>query len=269
MRIALGVEYDGSDFCGWQSQDGVRTVQDVVETAVGKVAAHTVKVVCAGRTDTGVHATSQVIHFETESERSERSWVLGTNANLPADVAIHWARVVPEDFHARFAARSRRYRYVICNRWVRPALLRGRVTWMHHELDAGLMQQGADHLVGEHDFSTFRALACQAKSPVRHMYRIDVHRVGEFIYIDLHANAFLHHMVRNIAGVLMTVGRGEQPPAWVGELLQLRNRTLGGVTAPPDGLYLVDVEYDANYRLPRNPGLPGFDQPWPHRAGDF
>lgn len=256
MRIAVGVEYDGSDFSGWQSQDGQRTVQAGVEAALSKVADHALRVVCAGRTDTGVHATSQVIHFESPAERSMRSWVLGGNANLPRDVNFLWAQGVEEDFHARFSARRRRYRYVILNRWVRPAILRSRVTWHHKPLDTQLMGLGAEHLIGEHDFSTFRALGCQAKSPVRTVYSLDVTRAGEYVYIDIEANAFLHHMVRNIAGVLMSVGSGERAPAWVAELRDLRDRTLGGVTAPPDGLYLVKVAYDPQHGLPEAPLLP-------------
>lgn len=250
MRIAAGIEYDGSAFCGWQFQDGVRTVQEAVERAIGKVADHPVRVICAGRTDTGVHAVEQVIHFETDAQRRERSWVLGTNSHLPRDVTMHWARPVDESFHARFSARRRRYRYVICNRWVRPAVLRNRVTWFHKSLDVSRMQEAGEHLLGEHDFSSFRALACQAKSPVREIQALQVSRVGDFINIDVQANAFLHHMVRNIAGVLMAVGTGEREPGWVPELLAARDRSIGGVTAPPDGLYFVRVGYDEDFGLP-------------------
>lgn len=255
MKIAAGVEYDGSDFCGWQFQDGVRTVQEVVERAFGKVAAHPVRVICAGRTDTGVHAVEQVIHFETDAERSMRSWVLGANSNLPRDVSVQWACPVDESFHARFSARRRRYRYVICNRWVRPAVLRGRVTWFHHPLDVARMQAAGNHLIGEHDFSSFRALACQAKSPIREIQELRVTREGDFVNIDVQANAFLHHMVRNIAGVLMAVGTREREPDWVLELLDVKDRTVGGVTAPPDGLYFVRVSYEDHFDLPAR-GLP-------------
>lgn len=251
MRVALGVEYEGSGFHGWQSQRDQRTVQGCLEQALSVVADHGVQVVCAGRTDTGVHATAQVIHFDTPAERSMRSWVLGGNANLVPDIAIQWAQRVPEDFHARFCAQRRRYRYVILNRWTRSAILRGRVTWNHTPLDAQRMHEGAQYLKGEHDFSTFRALGCQAKSPVRTVHSIDVRREGEFIYIDVEANAFLHHMVRNIAGVLMSVGSGEQSPQWVRELLALRDRRLGGVTARPDGLYLIQVTYPTPFDLPK------------------
>lgn len=258
MKIAAGIEYDGSGFCGWQRQDGVRTVQEVVETAFAKVADHPVQVVCAGRTDAGVHATGQIVHFETEAVRSERSWVLGANVNLPPDVTVHWAREVPEDFHARFSARARRYRYLICNRWVRPAILRGRVTWFHKPLDVERMRRAAVYLLGEHDFSSFRALACQAKSPVREVRALQVNREGDFIVIDITANAFLHHMVRNIAGVLLAVGTGERPVEWVPQLLAARDRTVGGVTAPPDGLYLVEVHYEPRYGLPRETIVPAY-----------
>lgn len=258
MKIAAGVEYDGRAFCGWQSQKGVRTVQDCVENAISKVADHDLRVICAGRTDTGVHAIGQVIHFETCARRSMRSWVLGTNANLPQDVCMIWAQTVDERFHARFSAVSRRYRYVVMTRWVRPAVLAGRVTWCHRDLDDKRMQKAAKLLRGEHDFTSFRALACQSKSPVRCMHNVDVSRAGDCLYIDLHANAFLHHMVRNITGVLMTIGKGERPVSWVPELLELRDRSRGGVTAPPDGLYLVGVEYATELGFPRAAQAPVF-----------
>lgn len=251
MRIAFGVEYDGSRFSGWQVQEpGVRTVQEAMETAVGRVAAGPVRVYCAGRTDTGVHATAQVIHFDTDAVRNERAWVFGTNANLPKEVCVLWARPVDDDFHARFSARRRRYRYVILNRPVRPTFLAHRVSWAFRPLDEARMAAAAAHLLGEHDFSSYRAVACQAKSPVRTLHRLDVTREGEFIFIDAEANGFLHHMVRNIAGVLMTIGSGEQPPDWSREVLEVRDRTLGGITAPPYGLYFTGVEYPERYALP-------------------
>lgn len=242
-RYVCAVEYDGAGFCGWQRQDHAPSVQARVEQAISKVADHAVKVICAGRTDTGVHATWQIIHFDSDASRSDRSWVLGTNANLPDGVCLLSAQPVDTAFHARFSAQSRRYRYVILNRGVPSALLRHRVCWQHRLLDTGLMQQGADLLVGEHDFSSFRAVACQAKNPVRTVQRLEVTRSGDFLYLDIQANAFLHHMVRNIAGVLMTVGCGERPVEWVREILALRDRTRGGVTAPASGLYLVGVGY--------------------------
>jgi tRNA pseudouridine38-40 synthase len=256
MRIALGIEYDGTDFCGWQIQHGVRTVQECVEQAVSKVADHPVQVVCAGRTDTGVHAAEQVVHFDTEAVRSERSWVLGSNVNLDKDVSVLWARPVDDDFHARFSATARRYRYVIHNRWVRSSIYRNRAVWYHPPLDVERMAEGARYLLGEHDFSTFRAVACQAKHPVRTIHDLDVSRRGELVIIDVHANAFLHHMVRNIAGVLMAIGCGDREPEWVVELLEARDRTVGGVTAPPQGLYLVGVTYPERFGLPSLGTLP-------------
>lgn len=252
QRIALGIEYDGSAFHGWQAQQHVHTVQAEVEQALSKVADHPVGVVCAGRTDAGVHATGQVVHFDTHARRSMRSWILGTNTHLSPAVVVRWAVPVTEEFHARFSAQRRGYRYIILNRFVRPALQQGRVTWYHGELDAPRMHQAAQGLLGRQDFSSFRALACQAKSPVRTVHAVSVQRQGEYIFLDIEADGFLHHMVRNIAGVLLAIGRGEQPPEWVMQLLSLRDRTQGGVTAPPDGLYLKQVVYDPIYQLPPN-----------------
>ncbi|MGE0082203.1 MAG: tRNA pseudouridine(38-40) synthase TruA [Thiohalomonadaceae bacterium] len=252
MRIALGIEYDGSGFSGYQAQaHGVRTVQDALEAAIAKVAAQPVTTACAGRTDAGVHACGQVVHFDTTAERSERAWVYGINANLPKDVCVLWARPVPDDFHARFSAERRAYRYVIFSRPVRPTFLAYRVTWDYRELDAGRMAEAARHLVGEHDFSSYRAVACQAKSPVRTLYRLDVQRHGPYIVLEAEANGFLHHMVRNIAGVLSTIGAGERAPDWAREVLEARDRALGGITAPPYGLYLTEVGYPGRFGLPR------------------
>ncbi len=258
MKIAACVEYDGSGFCGWQVQLGVRTVQECVERAFSRVADHDVRVVCAGRTDTGVHATGQIVHFETDSQRAAHNWVLGANSFLSKDVSVIWSLGVDETFHARFSARSRRYRYVILNRAIRPAILNTRVSWFRKPLDTKLMQQAADIFVGEHDFSSFRSYACQAKSPVRTIHSITITRSGSFVYIDIHANAFLHHMVRNIAGVLMAVACGERSSSWVSDLLEVCDRTEGGVTASPDGLYLVQVEYDPAYGLPETVELPRY-----------
>lgn len=253
MRIALGVEYDGTRFYGWQSQPGTRTVQECVELALSKVADHPVRVVTAGRTDTGVHALGQVVHFDTDAAREDHSWVFGANANLPDDCGVVWARRVSDDFSARFSATARYYRYVIFNRAVRPGAFGSRVSWCYRPLAVELMQAAAHHLVGEHDFSSYRALSCQAKHPVRTVHRLDVARHGELVVIDIVANAFLHHMVRNIAGVLMTIGAGEHPPEWAREVLEARDRTLGGVTAPPHGLTLMRVEYPEAWGLPRLP----------------
>ena len=258
MLIACGVEYDGTGFSGWQRQQNANSVQAEVEAALSKIANHPVKLFCAGRTDAGVHATHQVIHFETTAERSEHSWMLGTNTCLPGTVALTWARRVDDDFHARFSAVARSYRYVIFSRKVPGALLRDRVTWTHETFDVTRMQAGAAYLLGEHDFSSYRTVACQAKSPVRTIQRLEISQQGEFTYLDIEANAFLHHMVRNIAGVLMAVGRGEREPLWVRQVLEQRDRTCGGVTAPSAGLYLVGVRYPQRFELPEQGLLPVF-----------
>jgi tRNA pseudouridine38-40 synthase len=233
-------------------------VQAAVERALSFVAAHPVEVSCAGRTDAGVHAAWQVIHFDSGARRSQRSWLLGGNANLPAAVRMLQVQPVAADFHARFSARSRSYRYVILNREVPGALLRGRVTWERRPLQVERMQQGAGYLLGEHDFNAFRAVACQARSPVRTIHRLRVVRSGALVYLDIEANAFLHHMVRNIAGVLISVGCGERPAEWVGEVLAQRDRTRGGITAPADGLYLVGVNYPSCYAIDPGGELPVF-----------
>ncbi|MCG7956509.1 MAG: tRNA pseudouridine(38-40) synthase TruA [Candidatus Thiodiazotropha endolucinida] len=249
MRVALGVEYDGTAFHGWQFQGDVRSVQESLQIALSKVADHEVTVHCAGRTDTGVHATGQIVHFDTPSVRTERSWVLGTNVNLPADVSVCWAKPMPEDFHARFSAIGRHYRYQILNRTYRSALWRDRAVWIHKPLDEQAMHRAAQSLVGTHDFSSYRALGCQAKHPVRTVHSLSVSRQGEMLSIEVHANAFLHHMVRNIAGVLIAIGKGEQSESWADEILALRDRTLGGVTAPPQGLCLTQVDYPEEFAL--------------------
>jgi tRNA pseudouridine38-40 synthase len=249
MKIALGVEYDGSEFHGWQFQGDVRSVQESLEQALSRVADHPLTVHCAGRTDTGVHATGQVVHFETEAVRSERSWILGTNTHLPDDVSITWAKEMPSAFHARFSAVGRHYRYRIINRPFRSALWRNRAVWIHHPLDADRMHRAAQGLVGTHDFTSYRALACQAKHPVRTLYSLRVSREGESVFIDVHANAFLHHMVRNIAGVLIAIGKGDQEESWATQVLEWHDRTLGGVTAPPQGLCLSGVDYPKEFGL--------------------
>jgi len=250
MRIALGVEYDGSAFCGWQRQHGVRTVQAELETALARVADRPVSVVCAGRTDTGVHALYQVVHFDVDVARRARSWVLGTNSNLPGDVSVIWAREVPPEFHARFSAERRAYDYLICNRQSRPGLWRGKVTWECRPLDVERMAYAARAWLGEHDFSSFRAKGCQARHPVRTLYRCDVRADDGLIVISVEANAFLQHMVRNFAGVLLQIGMGQHSPAWAAEVLAHRQRERGGVTAPPDGLYLSAVRYPGSFDLP-------------------
>ncbi|MGE5154344.1 MAG: tRNA pseudouridine(38-40) synthase TruA [Bdellovibrio bacteriovorus] len=256
MRIAFGVEYDGTAFHGWQTQEpGVRTVQSVLEQGIARVADHPVRVHCAGRTDAGVHAREQVIHFDTQAVRRERAWVLGTNVNLPPDCGVRWAREVDGAFHARFSATARHYHYRILNRPTRSALERDRALWVHQSLDLGRMREAASFLVGEHDFTSFRAVACQAKSPIRRVHYLDLEGQGGLIALRIGANGFLHHMVRNIVGVLVAIGRGDAPVLWTRELLQVRDRTLGGVTAPPQGLYFVRADYPDGFGLPRaDPG---------------
>ena len=250
MRIAIGIEYDGTAYNGWQRQKTGRGIQEEFERAIGAVADETVEVVCAGRTDTGVHATGQVGHFDTNVERSERGWLLGANSNLPDDVCVRWVKPVADDFHARFSAISRSYRYVILNRLVRSALHRHRAWWVHQPLDADAMHEAAQALVGEHDFSAFRAAGCQASRPTREITSISVTRDGDRIYVDVTANAFLMHMVRNIAGTLVATGTGEEPIGSAGEILESRDRKRGGVAAPPHGLTLVRVGYPEELELP-------------------
>ncbi|MGC1954161.1 MAG: tRNA pseudouridine(38-40) synthase TruA [Gammaproteobacteria bacterium] len=251
MRIALRLEYDGRNFAGWERQIEARTVQAELEQALSQVAAHGIRTTCAGRTDAGVHAHGQVVHFDSTSVRTVRSWIFGANSNLPRDVSVTWAGPVERTFHARFSARSRHYQYIILNRFVRSALLRGRVTWECRRLEESVMQAAAGYLLGEHDFSAYRSLACQAKNPVRTIYRLDVRRYGEVVLIDVVANGFLHHMVRNIAGVLMAVGMGKHEPRWAYEVMASRDRTRGGITAPPDGLCLLGVDYPPHFGIPR------------------
>jgi tRNA pseudouridine38-40 synthase len=250
MRIALGIEYDGTDFCGWQRLKADASVQGAVEHALSKVAAHPVEVSCAGRTDAGVHGRCQVVHFDTQAQRDMRGWVLGACSNLPSSVAVLWAQPVLESFHARYAARSRRYRYLILNRPVRAALDARYVTWERLPLDADRMHIAAQALLGQHDFSTFRALSCQAVHPRRTMLAISVRREGEHVIVEVEANAFLHHMVRNIVGSLLLIGRGEQPVEWMAELLAACDRQIAGPTAPASGLTFIGPRYEVHWGLP-------------------
>lgn len=259
MKFAACIEYDGSPFYGWQRLSHGPTVQEHVEQALSQVAAEAVKVVCAGRTDTGVHGLGQVIHFETHAERPLHGWLFGTNAHLPDAVAMRWIQPVADEFHARFSARSRRYRYIILNRLARPALLHKRVCWQRGELDVAAMHEAAQVLVGEQDFSSFRAASCQARHAIRNISLVEVTREQDFIYVDLVANAFLHHMVRNIVGSLLKVGAGERPNTWMAELLALRDRALAGNTAPAAGLYFVHVDYPPEFALPSDYKLPAFN----------
>jgi tRNA pseudouridine38-40 synthase len=249
-RIALGIEYDGSAFRGWQSQEKAIGIQSLVERALAIVADHPVEVMAAGRTDAGVHALAQVVHFDTTAQRTERAWVLGATSNLPKQISVLWAKEVGGGFHARYSAQARSYRYYILNRTIRPAIGADYMSWVREPLDAGKMHIAAQQLLGEHDFSSFRAAQCQARTPMRFVHSIDVERSGEVIELAITANAFLHHMVRNIAGVLIAVGQGDQPLDWPRQVLEARDRRLGGITAPAGGLYLTAVRYAAALQLP-------------------
>ncbi len=255
MRIALGIEYDGRAFFGWQSQPGGKTVQDVVELAIAHIAGEPVRVFCAGRTDTGVHALAQVVHFETTRERPLTAWVRGVNAFLPPAVAIRWAKPVAEEFHARYAARSRAYRYLLLNRPERPGLWTGKVGWYHRSLDLAAIQGAVGGLLGEHDFSSFRSAECQAKSPVKTLQRCEVSRSGDLLVFEFQANAFLHHMVRNLVGALVYIGCGRLSPAEFARLLAACDRTLAPPTFAPDGLYFAGVDYDPAWGLPQGAGM--------------
>ncbi len=250
-RVALGVEYNGAKFHGFQKQSsGVDTVQARLEAGISRVADEEVTLVCAGRTDAGVHATNQVIHFDTLAERPMKAWTRGVNALLPDTVAVKWAKPVEPLFHARFSAQCRTYRYVIANTAVRPALACEQLTWVRETLDLDKMKAAAEPLVGEHDFSSFRAAQCQARSPVRRLHHLHITRRGELIVVELQANAFLHHMVRNIMGVLLAIAKGERPVTWVNEVLAAKDRRCAAVTAKPHGLHLVSVDYPSGFSLP-------------------
>jgi tRNA pseudouridine38-40 synthase len=258
-RIAVGIEYDGSAYAGWQVQSGLPTIQQLVQQALAQVADHEVQLTCAGRTDAGVHALGQVAHFDTAAVRSMRSWVLGTNSELPRDVSLSFAQPVPDHFHARFSAEARTYRYLIVNRLSRPALFARRACWVARPLDHEKMAAAGELLLGEHDFSAFRAAQCQAKSPVRRLERLTLCREGERITLEVTANAFLHHMVRNIAGLLIAIGKGDAPVHRAAEVLAGRDRTANAATAPAGGLYLAAVRYPHAFALaePRAEVFPG------------
>jgi tRNA pseudouridine38-40 synthase len=255
-RWAVGVEYVGTAYGGWQAQTQVRSVQAEVEAALSKIANHPIRVVCAGRTDAGVHAYQQVVHFDCEAERVENAWVRGGNSILPADVSLRWALPVSALFHARYSATARRYRYVIHNHRTRSALLYQRASWWPLTLDAEAMHRAAQALVGENDFSAFRDSQCQSKSSIRNLKSITLFRQGDFVVMDICANAFLQHMVRNIIGALSYVGLGKQPESWISAVLAGRDRTKAGLNAPPDGLYFIGPEYPVEF------GLPGPPSPW-------
>lgn len=249
-RIALGLEYCGTSFRGWQSQPGGGTVQDALQSALCAVAGAATGVVCAGRTDAGVHASGQVVHFDAPVERPLTAWVRGVNSNLPAGIAVRWAQPVGEGFHARFSACGRRYRYLLLNRPPRPGLWQGRVGWYHGPLDLAAMRDACGRLPGEHDFSAFRAAECQARSPVKTMTLASVRCFGALFVFDFEASAFLHHMVRNLVGALVHVGKGSQSPVWVDELLLMRDRRLAAPTFAPDGLYFRGPIYESHWGLP-------------------
>ncbi|MBU3003008.1 tRNA pseudouridine(38-40) synthase TruA [Paraglaciecola arctica] len=259
MRLALGIEYNGALYHGWQRQQTVASVQQHVEEALAKIANEPVNVTCAGRTDAGVHATCQVVHFDTLSQRPDRAWTIGLNRFLPKSIAIKWVKNISDEFHARFSATARRYRYIIYNHRLRNGILPKGVTHIHSgDLDHELMHDAAQYLVGRHDFSAFRAVNCQANTPVRNMTSISVTRFGDYIMIDVTANAFLHHMVRNITGSLLKVGSKEKPITWIQTLLQDKDRTKAAATAKPNGLYLVHVTYPEEFDLPKTPLGPLF-----------
>lgn len=249
-RIAVGLEYLGGAYCGWQSQSGLPSVQAACETALARIADHPVELVCAGRTDSGVHALAQVAHFDATATRSRRAWVLGANSHLPSDIAVSWARETPSHFHARYSALSRTYEYVIWNRSERSALAHGRAAWIHRPLDVDRMNAAAAHLVGDHDFSAFRAAECQSHSPVRTLRRLEVDRSGPRVRVTVTANAFLHHMVRNLAGLLIAIGQGDAEPAFALEVLKSRDRTKSAATAPPEGLYFAAAGYPDAFGVP-------------------
>ena len=250
MRLALGVSYNGQAYEGWQSQLSGRTVQDRLERALGQFTTQSVATVCAGRTDAGVHGLMQVVHFDTALLRDQSSWVRGTNRYLPPDIAVEWARAVPDTFHSRASATARRYSYVVLESAVRPSVDAGRVGWVFRALDGDAMRQAAAVLVGEHDFTSFRASACQARGPVKTLHRLDISRRGAYWRFDFEANAFLHHMIRNVMGCLLVVGHGQQPPSWMGQVLDALDRDAAAPTFSPAGLYFLGPVYDAHWQLP-------------------
>ena len=260
MRIALGLAYEGTAFQGWQTQPGGGAIQNHLEAALAAVAGHPLATICAGRTDAGVHATGQVIHFDTVTERPLTAWVRGCNALLPPQIAVQWARPVDAHFHARYSARSRSYRYLILRSTVRQPAWRSQAAWVFRPLDPESMRAAAERLVGEHDFSAFRAAACQAPTPVRHVYDLTIAERGDFLAISIRANAFLHHMVRNLVGTLVEVGLGNRPPEWIDELLLMRDRRQSARTFPACGLTMVGVEYPSDHHLPQQ-GPPALG-PW-------
>lgn len=258
LKIALGIEYDGSRYCGYQRQAEVDSVQQCLEAALSQVADEPITVFCAGRTDAGVHATGQVVHFTTNAVRKDAAWTMGVNTHLSPDIAVRWVKTVDEAFHARFSATARRYRYLIYNHRYRPAILSHGMTHFYHALDAERMERAGQCLLGENDFTSFRAVQCQSRTPWRNVKHLKVTRHGAYIVVDIKANAFVHHMVRNIVGSLMEIGCGNRPESWMAELLAAKDRKLAAATAKPEGLYLVDVDYPESFGLPSVPMGPLF-----------
>jgi tRNA pseudouridine38-40 synthase len=259
-RLAIGLEYDGTRFCGWQRQGHGPSIQAAVADAFTRIADEAVSVAAAGRTDAGVHAAGQVAHCDTQARREHRAWVLGANSNLPPDISVSWVQETSGTFNARYSAVARTYHYLILNRSARSALHRDRAWWIHGELDVAAMQAAAPLILGEHDFTSFRAAQCQARSPMRELQHLELRRAGPFIVIECRANAFLHHMVRNIVGSLLRIGRGEAPPSWLRDVLDSRDRRAAGMTAAAGGLYLTRVHYPAVFGIP---------EPDPFRPGDL
>ncbi len=255
MRIALGIEYNGHGFYGWQAQRGLTTVQGVLQDALSTVANEPVFLFCAGRTDANVHATGQVVHFDTNAKRHIDAWLWGTNSHLPPSIVVRWAKHVDYSFHARFKALSRKYQYIIYNHPIRPATLSSKVTWHYYPLNVERMQAAGNYLIGEQDFSSFRSSQCNSNSPMRNVMEFNASRRGDFVILEITANAFLHHMVRNIAGVLLKIGSGLKEPQWMQEVLTAKNRRAAAETAPPDGLYLMQVCYPEPYLFPSSPGF--------------
>jgi tRNA pseudouridine38-40 synthase len=258
VRIVLGISYNGQAYQGWQSQPNGNTIQDQLERALGQFTDQRVSTLCAGRTDAGVHGLMQVVHFDTELDRDTYSWVRGTNANLPKDIAVQWAVKTTTDFHCRASAISRRYAYVLLESPIRPSVETGRVGWTFNALHHDAMRAAADLLIGEHDFSSFRAAQCQALSPVKNLMRIDLHQRGAYWRMEFEANAFLHHMIRNIMGCLVQIGQGKKPPEWMAEVLAARDRRVAAPTFSPDGLYFLGPRYDPQWGIPeRTPAYDG------------
>lgn len=257
-NVALGIEYLGTHYCGWQRQSHAKSVQETLEKVLSTIADEPIQVNCAGRTDTGVHATGQVVNFQCSKSRPEKAWILGANTQLSDDIAVRWVQSVPEDFHARFSATARRYRYIIANTKAKPAILNSGLTWVRQSLDIDAMNQASKHFLGEQSFAAFQASSCQSPTAMRNIHHLKVYKVGSYLVIDIKANAFLHHMVRNIAGTLITIGRGIEKPEWTKFLLDSQDRTLAAATASPNGLYLVSVDYPSEYEIPELPVGPLF-----------